>query len=77
MDEMGLGDNTALIEAYGEALICRAYAHFMLVNIFSMQYNEKTSSTDLGVPYITEPGRGGVHTGSRPRAPAGSHPRRG
>ena len=55
MDEMGLGDNAALIEAYGEALICRAYAHFMLVNIFSMQYNEKTSSTDLGVPYITEP----------------------
>ena len=58
MDEMGLGDNAALIEAYGEALVCRAYAHFMLVNIFSMQYNEKTSSTDLGIPYMETPEKG-------------------
>ena len=55
MDEMGIDGNAQLIEAYGEALICRAYSHFMLVNIFSMHYNSKTSSTDLGVPYVTEP----------------------
>ncbi|QTD39344.1 RagB/SusD family nutrient uptake outer membrane protein [Polaribacter batillariae] len=38
-----------------EALITRAYSHFMLVNIFGMHYNTESSSTDLGVPYITEP----------------------
>lgn len=39
----------------GEALITRAYAHFMLVNIFGKHYDPKTCSTDLGVPYVTEP----------------------
>ncbi len=38
-----------------EALICRAYSHFMLVNIFSKTYNANTASTDLGVPYVTKP----------------------
>lgn len=37
-----------------EALISRAYAHFVLVNIFAKHYNENTGSTDLGVPYIEE-----------------------
>ncbi|NQX81029.1 MAG: RagB/SusD family nutrient uptake outer membrane protein [Flavobacteriaceae bacterium] len=37
----------------GEALLSRAYHHFMLVNIFGQHYNESTSSTDLGVPYIS------------------------
>ena len=42
----------------GEALVCRAYAHFMLVTLFSKPYNSRsgsTSSTDLGVPYVTTP----------------------
>lgn len=39
----------------GEALLCRAYSHFMLVNIFSQNYSKSHSSTDLGIPYITEP----------------------
>lgn len=39
----------------GEALLCRAYSHFMLVNIFSQNYSKGHSSTDLGIPYITEP----------------------
>jgi len=38
----------------GEALLCRAYAHFMLVSLFGDNYNETTSVTDLGVPYVTE-----------------------
>lgn len=37
----------------GEALLARAYAHFMLVNFFSMRYDVATASTELGVPYIT------------------------
>jgi len=39
----------------GEALVARAYSHFMLVNFFSKFYNETTSSSDPGIPYITEP----------------------
>lgn len=35
----------------GEALLVRAYCHFMLVNIFAKHYNEATAATDLGIPY--------------------------
>lgn len=39
----------------GEALICRAYAHFVLANIFCKAYkDEENSKNDLGIPYITE-----------------------
>jgi len=40
---------------YGEALLCRAYSHFMLVNLWSPQYNPSTADTDLGIPYVVEP----------------------
>ncbi len=49
----GRGDEVR--NARGEALLCRAYAHFMLANIFCMTYNPATAETELGVPYITEP----------------------
>jgi hypothetical protein len=40
----------------GEALMTRAYLHFVLVNVFSQAWrNEEVSSTDLGIPYVTEP----------------------
>lgn len=39
----------------GEALVARAYAHFMLVNFFSKFYDASTASSDLGIPYVTEP----------------------
>jgi hypothetical protein len=38
-----------------EALVARAYAHFMLVNIFSKFYDPATASSDPGIPYVTEP----------------------
>lgn len=34
----------------GEALVSRAYNHFVLVNTFCMHYG-KTSASDLGIPY--------------------------
>lgn len=37
----------------GEALLCRAYAHFMLATLFAKSYNPATAATDPGVPYIT------------------------
>lgn len=39
----------------GEALIARAYNHFVLVNLFSKHYNSQTSASDLGIPYIEKP----------------------
>ena len=40
----------------GEALLSRAYHHFILVNIFSQAYkNDELSKIDLGIPYVTEP----------------------
>ncbi len=39
----------------GEALVARAYAHFMLVSFFSKFYNPTTAATDPGIPYVTEP----------------------
>lgn len=39
----------------GEALLTRAYGHFMLVNLFGKHYNTQTSRGDRGVPYVTQP----------------------
>ncbi len=48
-------DQDAYRAQRGEALVARAYAHFMLVNIFSRFYDPATSATDPGIPYVTEP----------------------
>ena len=51
-----LGGNTPTLQAArGEALTIRAYAHFVLVNLFGKHYNTQTSTTDPGIPYIEEP----------------------
>jgi starch-binding outer membrane protein, SusD/RagB family len=39
----------------GEALVARAYNHFMLVTLFSKVYNASTASQDPGIPYVTVP----------------------
>ena len=39
----------------GEAYICRAYAEFMLANVFCRAYNPNTADSELGLPYPTEP----------------------
>ena len=53
IEEMGGGED--LNPQKGEALLCRAYAHFMLVNLFGKCYDPSTASSDLGVPYVTKP----------------------
>ena len=59
IEELGGKDSSPSLGAsYGEALICRAYAHFVLVNVFCLNYNSKTSDTDLGIPYMDAPERG-------------------
>lgn len=55
IEEMGGATTTVLKEAKAEALLCRAYNYFMLVNIFCRNYNKSTSDKDLGIPYLTKP----------------------
>ena len=52
IDELGGPTTELLKQCKGEALICRAYAHFMLVNIFCMNYGMPNSNTDPGVYYM-------------------------
>lgn len=51
IEDLGGPTTTLLEECKGEALVCRAYAHFMLANIFCKVYAPKTAGTDLGVYY--------------------------
>lgn len=39
----------------GEALMARAYAHFMLVTLFAKAYDPASAASDPGVPYVTAP----------------------
>ncbi|WP_269235798.1 RagB/SusD family nutrient uptake outer membrane protein [Flavobacterium flavigenum] len=50
-----LGNTVALNPQKGEALLARAYSHFMLVSLWSKRYNPATAATDLGIPYVTKP----------------------
>lgn len=50
--EKGMTQN--LRAARAEALLIRAYHHFVLVNIFSQAYKNPTASkNDVGIPYVT------------------------
>jgi len=48
-----------------EALVARAYSHFMLVNIFAKFYDPATASSDAGIPYVTEPEKNFIKQYSR------------
>src|SRR5258705_261937 len=48
-------DTTKYTSEKGEALVARAYAHFMLVTFFAKIYDATSSATDPGIPYVTEP----------------------
>ena len=52
IDNMGGPTTDKLKAARGEALVCRAYAHFILVNIFCQAYNPRYAEEDLGIPYM-------------------------
>ncbi|MBQ7420510.1 MAG: RagB/SusD family nutrient uptake outer membrane protein [Prevotella sp.] len=53
IEAIGGATTVSLKEAEAEALLCRAYAHFMLVNLFAPHYNAN-DDTSLGVSYVTE-----------------------
>ena len=50
-----LGPNSGNGPQRGEALLCRAYAHFLLVNTFCQPYRKSSASSDMGIPYVEEP----------------------
>ncbi len=50
-----LGSPKELEPSVGEALLCRAWGHFLLAGVFSQAYNSQTSQTDLGMPYFVTP----------------------
>jgi len=50
IDDLGRPDR--LKAQRGEALLCRAWCHFTLANVFCLPYSPKTCDTDLGITYI-------------------------
>lgn len=54
IEEMGV-ETPALKAAKGEALLCRAYSHFILVNVFAQHYTQAHAATDLGITYMEKP----------------------
>ena len=48
-------DSAAYSAQKGEALVCRAYAHFMLVCLFAKPYDPTTAGSDPGIPYVLKP----------------------
>lgn len=48
------GNPASLSAQRGEALVARAYGHFILVNVFAQHYSPTKSTTDLGVTYMTK-----------------------
>ena len=48
-------DTTKYKSEIGEALVARAYAHFMLVTFFAKTYDAASAATDPGIPYVTVP----------------------
>lgn len=51
IDELGRPER--LNGQRGEALLCRAYCHFILSNIFCQAYSHKTCNQELGLTYMT------------------------
>lgn len=53
IEEMG---NTPELQPYkGEALICRAYAHFCLTMLYCLPYHPEKAGEYLGIPYMDQP----------------------
>ena len=50
-----MGNPTSLRAQRGEALLIRAYNHFVLSYIFCQAWTEAGKDTDMGIPYATEP----------------------
>lgn len=52
---MGREKEPEYLPLIGEALVCRAYAHYMLASLFAMPYNPETAGKLPGIPIATRP----------------------
>ena len=50
-----MGDPGSLQPQKGEALIARAYSHFVLSTLFCLPFNPETADSDMGIPYSESP----------------------
>src|SRR5690606_24785034 len=48
-------DDLGYLPYKGEALLARAYAHFMLVTLFAQTYDPEGSNESPGIPYVLKP----------------------
>jgi hypothetical protein len=55
IDNLDEQDHARKNAVKAEALLTRAYGHFMLVNLFAKAYDPQTASSDPGIPYVLEP----------------------
>ncbi len=56
LDAINNNNFGAAVNPYkGEALVARAYAHFMLVTFFAKEYTIGAANDSPGIPYITQP----------------------
>ena len=49
------GQTTQLEHSRGEALLCRAYAHFCLLSLYSDFFDLDNMASNPGIPYATDP----------------------
>ncbi|MBV6645649.1 MAG: RagB/SusD family nutrient uptake outer membrane protein [Cyclobacteriaceae bacterium] len=54
------GPESDKVELKGQALCYRAFAHFMLVQLFAERYDAAGNNTQLGVPIVLEPTQEGL-----------------
>ena len=59
------GDREHKQAVKGEALLTRAYGHFMLVNLFAKHYDPASADNDPGIPYVEEPEKQFIKTYDR------------
>lgn len=52
--EKASGDPKLLGQLKSEALVLRAYMHYILVNIYAKAYDPSTAATDGGIPYVDD-----------------------
>lgn len=57
IDEMmaSKGSTAELTRLRGEALLCRAYAHFCVLTLYSDFFDTAGMATNPGIPYVTDP----------------------
>lgn len=55
LEEFSFDDKNRVNAIKGEALLTRAYNHFILASVFCQAYEPTTADSNLGIPYIVEP----------------------